>query len=332
MSKRQLLTLTMTVRDEEAGLPRTLASVSGIVDEIVVADTGSSDRTIDIARSLGAKVVEVPWEDSFAAARNRSLALATGDWVLILDPDEEFPPGEAQALRRLLESTPASAVSLLVETVGSLENPRVPSFRAWRNRPDYRYRGRICELPDFGNDADEPGFLLYSSLRILHRGYEAANLVARDKLARNRQLLELQYAETPDDPMILFFLARIAGDEGRDRDEEELLRRAVEHDGRGAVPAATRNLANLLAFHGRLDEAWRVVAEGLSRFPEFADLWFAKASLENATGDLAAAADSYRQTLALAQAPGGRYPETPQIAPAAASALANLEAQPGAGL
>ena len=67
-----------------------LASVEGLVDEIVLADTGSTDRTVEIARSFGAKVVDFPWIDDFSAARNAALEEVTGDWVLLMDCDERM--------------------------------------------------------------------------------------------------------------------------------------------------------------------------------------------------------------------------------------------------
>src|SRR5512134_3132536 len=81
-------------------LPGCLESARGAVDEVVVVDTGSSDRTRELARAAGAKVVEWAWRDDFAAARNEALRHATGGWILVLDADERLAPGAAAALRR----------------------------------------------------------------------------------------------------------------------------------------------------------------------------------------------------------------------------------------
>jgi glycosyltransferase involved in cell wall biosynthesis len=95
----------MIVRDEEATLARCLESAKPYVDEICVVDTGSVDRTVEIARSFGAKVRSVPWNDSFAEARNHSLDMATGNWVLVLDGDEALRAESGPLLRRIA-STP----------------------------------------------------------------------------------------------------------------------------------------------------------------------------------------------------------------------------------
>ncbi|MFE0026162.1 glycosyltransferase [Amycolatopsis sp. NPDC059021] len=93
------LSLTMIVRDEEALLGRVLRDAAGFCDEMVVVDTGSRDRTRRIAREAGARVLDVGWDDDFAAARNVSLDACTGDWVLWLDADDVVPPGVQAALR-----------------------------------------------------------------------------------------------------------------------------------------------------------------------------------------------------------------------------------------
>lgn len=80
----------MIAKNEERVLTRCLASVRAIVDEIIVVDTGSTDRTVEIAESFGARVYHVPWENDFSKARNISLSYATKDWILVLDADEEI--------------------------------------------------------------------------------------------------------------------------------------------------------------------------------------------------------------------------------------------------
>ncbi len=94
------ISLCMIVKDEEEMLPRCLAAVAEHVDELVIVDTGSTDRTVEIAESFGADVVEFPWNGSFADARNVSLDRATGDWILWLDADEVLDDGPGRAAAR----------------------------------------------------------------------------------------------------------------------------------------------------------------------------------------------------------------------------------------
>src|SRR5436190_22371274 len=84
----QKLSLCMIVKNESKHLANCLESVDGVVDEIIIVDTGSTDNTIEIAEKYGAKVFHYKWHDDFGAARNEALKYASGDWVLVLDADE----------------------------------------------------------------------------------------------------------------------------------------------------------------------------------------------------------------------------------------------------
>jgi tetratricopeptide (TPR) repeat protein len=99
--KRNSLSLCMIVKNEEKHLPQCLGSVKDLVDEIVIVDTGSGDKTQEISTAFGAKVYEFPWMGDFSAARNFSLGQARGDWILILDADERVAAKDFPDLRKL---------------------------------------------------------------------------------------------------------------------------------------------------------------------------------------------------------------------------------------
>lgn len=96
------LTLCMIVKNEERYISRCLSSVQDIVDEIVIADTGSQDNTKDICKSFQARVFDFEWENDFAKARNYALQHAEGDWILMLDADEELDQETGRFLTSLL--------------------------------------------------------------------------------------------------------------------------------------------------------------------------------------------------------------------------------------
>jgi tetratricopeptide (TPR) repeat protein len=100
-SKRGTISLCMIVKDEEKYLARCLQSAKAVVDEMIVVDTGSSDRTKDLAMVFGAKVFDFSWKNDFSSARNHSLSKAAGDWILVLDADEVVAPGDQSYLREL---------------------------------------------------------------------------------------------------------------------------------------------------------------------------------------------------------------------------------------
>ena len=97
-----MLSLSMIVRDEEASLGECLASVQGFADELVVVDTGSTDATVAIAEAAGARVEQISWPGDFAPARNQALKFLNGDWVLVLDADEQLRSEAIPALMALM--------------------------------------------------------------------------------------------------------------------------------------------------------------------------------------------------------------------------------------
>src|SRR5262249_18540175 len=101
---KKKVSLTIIARDEENNLPRALESVKGLFDEIIVVDTGSKDRTKEVAQDFGARVFDFVWVDDFAAARNAALARATGDYAFWLDADDVVAPPQRAKIEALLET------------------------------------------------------------------------------------------------------------------------------------------------------------------------------------------------------------------------------------
>src|SRR5213592_4364106 len=99
---RPLLTAAMIARDEERHLPDCLASLTDVVDEVVLVDTGSVDSTVEIARAHGATVLHHVWRDDFSAPRNLGLDNARGRWILYIDADERLRPIERSWVEAML--------------------------------------------------------------------------------------------------------------------------------------------------------------------------------------------------------------------------------------
>lgn len=113
---RGSLSLCMIVKNEERHLTRCLLSAAPVADEMIVVDTGSTDKTKDIATVFGAKVFDFPWTDDFSEARNQSLERATGDWVLVLDADEVISPLDYPAIEKIVRKKPARPVAFVMRT------------------------------------------------------------------------------------------------------------------------------------------------------------------------------------------------------------------------
>ncbi|MDY6986698.1 MAG: glycosyltransferase [Thermodesulfobacteriota bacterium] len=115
-NKSGTISLCMIVRDEEHHLARCLASLKPVVDEIIIVDTGSTDRTKEIGTLFGAQVFDFKWSDDFAAARNLSISKASGDWVLIMDADEVLSPLDYDSLRQLVKKRSSKPAAYSVVT------------------------------------------------------------------------------------------------------------------------------------------------------------------------------------------------------------------------
>lgn len=203
------LSVCMIVRDEEAHLAAAIQSVLTVASEVVVVDTGSRDRTQEIARDLGARVLSVAWQDDFSLARNVALSAARYDWILSLDADQQLNATSLPALREAVRR-PVLAQLVHVDLMGKdLRQPPVssfPSLRLFRRDERIRFRGRVHEdvagsLLDAGS-TDWPD----SGVRLCDTGYVEASERQR-KRARNLLLLEQAHGENPQDLFIAFKLA-----------------------------------------------------------------------------------------------------------------------------
>ncbi len=168
----QKLSLCMIVKNESKHLARCLESVDGVVDEIIVVDTGSTDDTVEIAKKYDAKVYNYEWNDDFSAARNESIKHATGDWVLILDADEEISEISKEKIRAFLVDIGSDIYyQLRIKNLGLNDNILHENYmvRMFKNSPQARFIGRIHEFI-----APSSGFINISDndVSIIHHGYK----------------------------------------------------------------------------------------------------------------------------------------------------------------
>ncbi len=217
LGERASVSLTMIVRDEENNLPACLESVRGIFDEIIVVDTGSTDRTVEVARSFGARVFDFVWVDDFAAARNAALARATGDYAFWLDADDVVEPAQRQKLEEILKRLrKGQEVAYVVRCAcdpspdGTGGDTVVDHIRLFPLREGVRWTYRVHEqiLPALRR-ANIP--VEWTDLTVRHTGYVDQALRSR-KLDRDTRILMQELEARPDDPFTLFNLGAIAGE------------------------------------------------------------------------------------------------------------------------
>ncbi len=296
------VSLCLIAKNEESTLGVCLASAADLVHELIVIDTGSTDRTKEVAASFGARVFDFPWCDDFAAARNESLRHATGDWIFWLDADDRIDEENRQKLRTLFASLKDENAAYVMksrsgphEGIGSAVD--VDHVRLFRNHPELRWQYRVHEqslpaLRRLGAD------IRWTDIVIEHTGYQDPAL-ERSKLQRNLRLLELDQAEHPDDPFILFNLGWTYQGLGRIAEAVPYLRQSLERSQPG--DSIVRKAYSLLAMGhrqmGQPQEALAACQTGRARHPDDAEMLFLEGQLLRERGDLAAAETCFRQLL-----------------------------------
>ncbi len=194
------------VKNEEKNLRTSLESLQYAVDEIIVVDTGSTDNTLEVAKSFGAVIFNEMWHDDFSAPRNIALDYAEGDWIIFLDADEYFTAETAKNIRSVIENIGEENIGgLLIHLVNiDVENDnRVMDsafvLRIFRNLRGLQYVGKIHEeLKWFGKNLPNMISIPPQILTLYHTGYSAT--LNKAKAERNLKLLleELNATDTPE--------------------------------------------------------------------------------------------------------------------------------------
>jgi glycosyltransferase involved in cell wall biosynthesis/Tfp pilus assembly protein PilF len=299
---RPRVSLCLIVKNEEAHLPACLGSAADLVDEIIVVDTGSTDRTKDVAARLGAggtgvppvKIFDFAWVDSFAAARNESLRHATGDWIFWLDADDRLDEENRQRLRALFGSLRDENVAYVMKCLCLPDAQTgtatlVDHVRLFRNHPDIRWRYRVHEqiLPALRQLG---GTVRWTDVVIQHSGYQDPSLRGR-KLERDLRLLQLEAAEQPDDPFTLFNLGQVYNELGRTAEALPLLRRSLDRS--HPSDSIVRKLyALIMQCHRQLGQPAEALAfcqAGRTYYPDDVELLFLDGLLRRELGDRAGA-------------------------------------------
>lgn len=317
------LSLCMIVKDEEEMLPRCLAAAAPAVDEIVIVDTGSTDRTIEIARELGATVIEREWTGSFSDARNASFDAATGDWLMFLDADEVLVEQDVERLRALRGQTWREAFYLTgISWTGELGDGTAAThtaLRVFRARPEYRFSGRLHEQIAETLPVHLPERIHATDIRVEHFGYLGAVRDAKEKSRRNIELLLKQRDEGAAAAPLPFLHFNLGSEYGAIGDPQSALaefERAWElivndPDGRawGFMPALVSRLVRALRTCGRPTDCIARADEGLLRYPGFTDLVYEQASARLALGEVDTAIELYERCIEMSDAPS-RYTAT----------------------
>ena len=206
------LSQCMIVKNEEKNIAKALGWAKHVAFEQIVVDTGSVDRTVEIAEGMGAKVLRFEWIDDFSAAKNFAIEQAGGDLIAFLDADEYFSAVDAKKLMVLLKRIQADegqramclALNCAWVNVDDKGEPigMLSQIRVFRNLPSIRYVGKIHEqlslMPENTMRADD--------IAIIHTGYSETAFEETGKTRRNVELLRKAMADNPEDFNIRAYL------------------------------------------------------------------------------------------------------------------------------
>jgi glycosyltransferase involved in cell wall biosynthesis/Tfp pilus assembly protein PilF len=311
------ISLCLVVRDEELFIRECLDSVRGIVDEVVVVDTGSSDGTVGIARDAGARVFEEPWPGDLARAHDLPIRHARGEWILSLDGDEALDRDRGHEVRALTSHGEYDGYVFTVRNYVYVPrgrhrhvdpaDPQVHGARGWlpsrnvrlfRRDPRFRHEGRVHQTVRHAM-ADAGAAVGTSSIPIHHYGYLSND---RHKSPLYLALARQQAADRPDDPKSQLELGIVLVDERRWDEALECFARAQAlgdaAESRflsGAVHLERRRPdAAIAGFRAALAQASR-----LEHFVEEAEVWQALGQAYLDRDDDAAAAAALRRCLDL---------------------------------
>jgi tetratricopeptide (TPR) repeat protein len=304
------LSVCMITRNEERFLGQCLLSLRGMAQQVVLVDTGSTDRTVAIAGQHGAEVYHFAWCDDFSAARNVALEHATGDWILVLDADEELPPESHAPLRSAMQAANVIAYRLPIVDAGKQARGCNYVPRLFRNAPGLFFQGRIHEHPFRSIEAKRKAWGLKNLLGdvlLRHHGYTSEVTAMRGKVERNRVLLERALQESPDDPSLLMSygleLVRSGSLAAGILQEQKACRHLAEQPPE-EVPAELRamllrQLSSHLLAASRFSEVISLLASPLATAEErSASLHFALGLAWYQTGEWARCEDAMRDCVA----------------------------------
>jgi len=298
--------LCMIVKDEEQPLARCLASCRPLVHQLIVVDTGSSDRTRHIAELFGAQVIGLPWQDDFSAARNGAIERATADWVLVMDADEAISPRDYQLFKDLLlNASPEQAYVFTTRNYTSstglegfvpcrgeyLENEAgvgwTPSdkVRLFPNRKGVRFQGIIHEMVD--ETLQQAGITMKPHPVPVHHYGSLLQQKNKEKQGQYLALGLKKLAEHPGDVKALYELAVQAAELEQYATAEQLWMQLLAYQTDFAK--GWFNLGYVLLRQGKLQESLSASERALTLDHDLTDALINRAICESClfTGDAA---------------------------------------------
>ena len=300
------ISVVMMIRDEEKFLKQCLTAIRDNLGdvELIIVDTGSQDRSINIAKSFGAKVYEHPWQDDFSFHRNQSLSYASGDFCLVIDADEKLiasPDFNKNKLKKWLEMVQDKYNVVAIPIRDMQQGQTVMSCNSARlfKKGKVEYKHRIHNSPIF-----EGAAVLCDMLEIEHYGYDLSEEKMKKKFERTHGLLmkEMEDLDEEGNPKrldCLFYLSQLLGHHGYT--EESIKYGKWYISLKDKIPKDKFNRTILFTIvkslfeSGQMEEAYKLNIEALKENPYDPDLAYALSDWGAANNNLTVMADASRR-------------------------------------
>ncbi|HEX9060082.1 MAG TPA: glycosyltransferase family 2 protein, partial [Clostridia bacterium] len=208
------ISLCMIVKDEEKYIDGCLKSVKDFVDEMIIVDTGSTDRTIEICKSFGAQVLNFHWNGDFSEARNYGLDHAAGDWILWLDADEKVDDTDAKKLRDIIEYDDLLLYIHLINFYGDIPDPdktfEIACTRLFRNHNGFKFINKIHEVLNESEIIEKlngSSIIKTVPIKVYHYGYLDSVNKEKNKSERNINMLKAELKQKDYSPWVLYHIA-----------------------------------------------------------------------------------------------------------------------------
>lgn len=275
----------MIVKNEENCIARCLNSVKNIVDEIIIVDTGSTDRTMEICHEFDATIHRFQWNGSFADARNYGIERATGDWILWLDADEELDPHDATQIKNHLLQDEFDILTLrLINFYGDTADmdkvSEIAHHRLFRNGMGIKFVNKIHEVLQAPGELHltENGRIGFLNLKLYHYGYLNNVVDQKDKHKRNLEMLEKEISLGEATPWTYYYIAAEYFQMEKYTEAFKKVNLAIAEFLKAGLippPAILYKLKySILVNAGNWDEAYPGIQKAILLYPDYVELWY----------------------------------------------------------
>jgi glycosyltransferase involved in cell wall biosynthesis len=293
----------LIIRNEEKYLSRCLASIKDIASEIIVVDTGSTDNSILIASQFTDQIYSYQWKNDFSSARNYCLDKADGEWILVLDGDEEL---EGECLNLVLAKIQSRDVEGYFVTIQhklknthELLDSKDLQVRLFRNNKNYRYKGIINEeiLDSLREVNPSAQIEIAPEISITHYGFNAEDRENRHRLKRNTELIKQGYDREEEELLKHYYMGREYYRHHKFAEALQHFQLVYEYPDQGAsyITELLRSISVSLYMLDRSEEALSFIDNALTILPDMGDLYYLQAIVYKNNSQYAKAYQAYKE-------------------------------------